>query len=102
MVMSIAIPIKAGKNGPKKAGNRRKARQISLDNKGTSQPKPNSKGPSNRRQIDSTAATRLDSRVIKGLEVTTSHRDILAAAEAAEEAEVVEAVAEAVVGSSVK
>ena len=98
MVMSIARPIKAGKIGPKTAGNQIKASQPGLNNKRPSQPKPNSKGPNgpkrnsknliNDRPISSTAATRLGSRVIKGQVVTTRHRDVPTAAEAAAEAEV--------------
>ena len=88
MVMSIARPIKAGRNRPKKAGNQRKANQPRLNNKRPSQPKPNSKGPSNRIHSSLTAATRLGSRVIKGQVVTTRHRDVPTVAEAAAEAEV--------------
>jgi hypothetical protein len=88
MEMSIARPIKAGKIGPKTAGNQIKASQPGLNNKRPSQPKPNSKGPSNGRPSSLTAAIRLGSRVIKGQVVTTRHRDVPTAAEAAAEAEV--------------
>jgi len=56
MVMSIARQIKAGRNGPKKAGNQRK----------TNCPKNNNKWPSN-----STVNTRLGSAVTSGPEVIT-------------------------------
>jgi len=69
MVMSIARPIKAGKIGPKKAGNQRKASKARLNNKRPSQPK--CKSPSNRRHSSSTAATRPDSAVISRPEVIT-------------------------------
>ena len=69
MVMSIARPIKAGKIGPKKAGNQRKASKARLNNKRPSQPK--CKNPSNRRHSSSTAATRPDSAVISRPEVIT-------------------------------
>ena len=72
MVMSIARPIKAGKIGPKTAGNQRKVSKARLNNKRSSQPKPNYKSPSNRRHSSLTAATRLDSAVISGPEVITS------------------------------
>ena len=88
MAMSIARPIKAGRTGPKKAGNQRKANRPGLNNKRPGQPKPNSKGPSNRIHSSLTAATRPGSRVIKGHAVTTRHRDVPTAAEAAAEAEV--------------
>ncbi len=103
MVMSIARPIKVGNNGPRTVGNQRKASQPRPNNKRPSQPKPNSKGPSNKRHSSSTAATRPDSRVIKGLAVTTSHGNVLTAAEAAAEAEVGAAEVEvAVVGRACK
>jgi hypothetical protein len=71
MVMSIARPIKAGKIGPKKAGNQRKASQTRLNNKRPSQPKPKCKSPSSGRINSLTAAIRIDSAVISGLEVIT-------------------------------
>ena len=101
MVMSIARPIKVGNNGPRTDGNQRKASQPRPNNNRPSQPKPNSKGNSNRRHSSSTAATRPDSRVIKGLAITTSHRDVLTAAEAAAEAEAVAAVVEVAAVNSV-
>ncbi len=98
MVMSIARPIKAGKIGPKTAGNPKKANRPRDNNKWSSNgrpsskrpngPKRNSKGPSNRIHSSLTAATRLGSRVIKGQVVTTRHRDVPTVAEAAAEAEV--------------
>ncbi len=88
MAMSIARPIKAGRNGAKKAGNQRKGSQPRLNNKRPSQAKPNCKSPSNGRPSSSTAATRLGSAVTSGPEVTTRHRDVPTAAEAAVEAEV--------------
>ena len=98
MVMSIARPIKAGKIGPKTAGNQIKASQPGLNNRRPSngrpsskkpnRPKRNSKNLNNGRLSSSTAATRLGSRVIKGQVVTTRHRDVPTAAEAAAEAEV--------------
>ncbi len=71
MVMFIARPIKAGRNGPKKAGNQSKAGRPRLNNKRPNRPKPNSKGPSNRRPSSSTAVIRTGNAVINGLTVTT-------------------------------
>jgi hypothetical protein len=71
MVMSIARPIKAGKIGPKKAGNQRKASKARLNNKRPSRPKPKCKSPSNDRVNSLTAATMLGSVVINGPEVIT-------------------------------
>ena len=80
MAMSIARPIKAGKIGPKTAGNQRKAGQPRPSNKRPSnknpgQPKPNCKSPSNSRISSLTAATRLGSAVTSGPEVITGLGD---------------------------
>jgi len=88
MVMSIARPIKAGRNGPKRAGNQRKASRPRLINKRPNRPKPNSKGPSNRRPSSLTAVIRTGNAVINGLTVTTRPGGVPTAAEAAAEAEV--------------
>ena len=61
MVMSIARPIKAGKIGPKTAGNPKKANR----------PRDNNKWPSNGRPSNSTAATRIGSAVTSDPEVIT-------------------------------
>ena len=71
MVMSIARPIKAGKIGPKTAGNQTRDSQPRLNNKRPSQPKPKCKSPSNGRPSNSTAATRIGSAVTSGPEVIT-------------------------------
>ena len=106
MVMSIARPIKAGKNGPKTAGNQRKASQTRLNNKMPSngrpsskkpnRPKRNSKNLNNGRPSSSTAATRLGSAVTIGPEVITGLGDTAEVGAVAVGAEV------AVAGSGMK
>jgi hypothetical protein len=95
MVMSIARPIKAGKIGPKTAGNQRKASKARLNNKRPSQPKPKCKSPGNGRPSNSTAATRIGSAVTSGPEVITVLGGI------AEDGAVAVGAEEAVDGSSV-
>ena len=102
MVMSIAIPIKAGKNGPKTAGNQRRDSQPKLNNKRPSQPKPKCKSLSNGRISSLTAATRLGSAVTSGPKVITGLGDTAAVVVAlAAEAEVEAAGVEVAAVSSV-
>ena len=100
MVMSIARPIKAGKIGPKKAGNQKKASKARLNNKRPSQPKPNSKSPSNRRHSSSTAATRIVSAVTSGPKVITRLGDTAEGGAVAVDAEAAAGV-EVVAGSNI-
>ena len=73
MVMSIARPIKAGRNGPKTAVNQRRISQPRPNNKRPSQPKPNK--AQGRSSSNSTTATRLGSAVTSGPEVITGLGD---------------------------